>query len=182
MHHPSITASAFGNTEGPSALSTKHKEALFTFLGIPTELPSQDPISLHTAYVKFKVLVSLSKQMSNLWSNQEWTDHLEKFGIEKNWFPVFADLANFFISKSQFYVSWKPSFKKVLGYPKMVAWLNDDSDCNSGSELWGETKAADDYSLGDLKDWLGKKDVAKGKKPAAKGSSAGKKEKRKKDK
>ena len=109
---------------------------------IATELPSQDPTSLRAAYAKYKVLVSSSKQMLNLRSNQEWTDHLEEFGIEKNWFPVFADLANIFISKSP----------------------------------------ADDYSLGDLKDWLGKKDVAKGKKPAATGSSAGKKEKRKKDK
>ena len=182
MRHPSITASASSNTEGPSALSTKHKEALLTFLGIPTELPSQDPTSLRAAYAKFKVLVSSSKQMSNLRSNQEWTDHLEEFGIETNWFPVFADLANIFITKSQFYASWKPSFKKAQGYPKMVAWLNDDSGCDSDSELWGETKDTDDYSLGDLKDWLGKKDVAKGKKPAATGSSAGKKEKRKKDK
>ena len=82
-----------------------------------------------------KVLVSSSKQMSNLWSNQEWTDHLEEFGIETNWFPVFADLANIFIAKSQFYVSWKPSFKKAQGYPKMVAWLNNDSGCDSDSEL-----------------------------------------------
>jgi len=181
MRHPSITASASSNTEGPSGLSIKHKEALLTFLHIPTKLPSQDPTSVHAAYAKFKILVSLSKQMSNLWSNQEWTDHLEEFGIE-NWFPVFADLANIFIAKSQFYASWKPSFKKVQSYPKMVAWLNDEEDCDSDSELWGETKDADDYSLGDLKDWLGKKDVAKGKRPAAKGSSAGKKEKRKKDK
>jgi hypothetical protein len=36
------------------------------------------------------------------------------------------------------------------------------------------------YTLGDLKDWLGKKDVMKGKKPAATSLSAGKKEKRKK--
>ena len=59
-----------------SAFSTKHKEALLTFLGIPTELPNQDSTLLHVAYTK-------SKQMSNLWSNQKWTDHLKKFGIEK---------------------------------------------------------------------------------------------------
>jgi hypothetical protein len=67
------------------------------------------------------------------------------------------------------------------GYPKMIAWLDDASDCDSDSELWGETKDTDNYSLGDLKDWLGKKDVVKGKKPAATDSSAGKKEKRKKE-
>jgi hypothetical protein len=180
MRHPSIAASASSNTEGPSDLSTRHKEALLTFLGIPTELPSQDP-TLRAAYAKYKVLVSSAKKMSNLRSNQEWTEHLEEFGIE-HWIPVFADLANIFIAKSQFYVSWKPSFKKAQGYPKMIAWLDDASDCDSDSELWGETKDTDDYSLGDLKDWLGKKDVVKGKKPAATGSSAGKKEKRKKDK
>ena len=59
----------------------------------------------------------------------------------------------------------------------MVAWFNDNLDCDSGSELWGETKAADDYSLGDLKDWLDKKDMVKGKKPATTGSNT-KKERR----
>lgn len=43
-------------------------------------------------------------------------------------------------------------------------------------------KLHDGYSFGDLKDWLGKKDVMKRKKPAVTGSSAGKKKKRKKDK
>ena len=184
MRHPSVTASASGTTalpEGPSSLSTNHKEALLTFLGIPTELPSQDSASLRTLYAKFKVLNNSSKQMGNLRSNQEWTDHLEQLGVEY-WVPIFVDLLNIFIAKSQFYASWKPSFKKAQNYPEMVAWLDDDSDRESDSELWSETKDHDDYSLGDLKDWLGKKDVAKGKRPAATGSSAGKKEKRKKDK
>jgi len=182
MHHPFITASASSKTavpEGPSSLSTEHKEALLTFLGIPTELPSQDPTSLCSAYVKYKAVTAVSKQMVNLRTNQEWIDHLEELGVEY-YFPQFVDLANIFIAKSQFYASWRPTFKKAQSYPKMVAWLDGDSDCDSDSELWGETK--DDYSLGDLKNWLGKKDVAKRKRPAARGLSAGKKEKKKKDK
>jgi hypothetical protein len=50
----------------------------------------------------------------------------------------------------------------------MIAWLDDDSDCESDSELWGETKCKDSYSFADLNKWLGRKDVAKEKKPAAK--------------
>ena len=171
--------SASALPEGPSSLSTQHKEALLTFLGIPTELPSQDSTSLRTLYTKYKVLNDSTKQMGNLRSNQEWTNHLEELGVEY-WVPIFVDLLNIFIAKSQFYASWKPSFTKALGYPEMIAWLDDDSGCESDSELWAETK--DDYSLGDLKNWLRKKDVAKGKRPVATGSSAVKKEKRKKDK
>jgi hypothetical protein len=98
--------------EGPFDFFTRHKEAFLTFLGISTKLPNQD-LTLCTAYVKYKVLVSSAKKMLNLWSNQEWTDHLEEFGIE-HWISVFADLSNIFIAKSQFYVSWKPSFKIFL--------------------------------------------------------------------
>jgi hypothetical protein len=167
--------------EGLSSLLTQHKEALLTFLGIPTELPSQDSASLHTLYAKYKALNSSTKQMGNLRSNQEWTNHLEDLGVEY-WVPIFVDLLNIFIAKSQFYASWKPSFTKAQSYSKMIAWLDDDSGCESDSELWGETKDKDDYSFGDLKNWLHKKDVVKGKKPAATGSSAVKKKKRKKDK
>jgi len=106
-------------------------------------------------------------------------DHLEELGVEY-WVPIFVDLVNIFIAKSQFYSSWKPLFKGAQKYPEMIAWLDNNSDCESDSELWGEDN--DKYSFNDLKDWLGKKDVAKGKRPATTGSSAGKKEKRKKDK
>ena len=113
--------------------------------------------------------------MGNLRSNQEWKDHLKDNGVEF-WVPIFVilvDLVNIFIAKSQFYLSWKPSFRAVKQYPKMLAWLNDNSGCESDSELWGEGN--NKYSLNDLKDWLEKKNVAKGKRPAAIDSSAGKK-------
>jgi hypothetical protein len=181
MRHPSITASASGTTalpEGPFSLSTEHKEALLTFLEIPTELLSQDPQSLHTAYAKFKVLNNSSAQMGVLRSSQEWTDHLAELGVPY-WVPIFVDLVNIFIAKTQFYSLWKPTFKRAQDYPEMIAWLDDDSDCESDSELWSETKRKDSYSFADLNKWLGRKDVAKGKKPAAKVAV---KEKKKQDK
>jgi hypothetical protein len=60
MHHPSVTGSSSALPEGPSTLSVQHKEALLTFLGIPTELPNLGPPSLRTAYAKFKVLTNSS--------------------------------------------------------------------------------------------------------------------------
>jgi hypothetical protein len=181
MQHPSITASASGTPalhEGPSSLSTEHKEALLTFLEIPIDLPSQEQKSLHTAYAKFKAVNNSYEQMGNLRSSQEWTDHLAELGVPY-WTPIFVDLVNIFISKTQYYSMWKPTFKRLQDYPEMIAWLDDDSDCESDSELWGETKCKDSYSIPDLKKWLGKKDAVKGKKPAAKVAV---KEKKKKDK
>jgi hypothetical protein len=115
MQHPSITASASGTTalpKGLSSLSTEHKEALFTFLEIPTELLSQDPQLLHTAYAKFKVLNNSSAQMGALQSSQELTDHLAELGVPY-WVPIFVDLVNIFIAKTQFYSLWKPTFKRA---------------------------------------------------------------------
>jgi hypothetical protein len=151
-------------------------------LSIPTDLPNLAPPSLHTAYVKYKVLAKSTSKIASLWSNDEWADHLVDFGVDY-WVSVFADLVNIFITKSQFYASWKPLFMRAQEYPKMLAWLNDDSDCDSDSELWGEAMNKNDYSFVNLTTWLNEKD---GKKPAATSSRAGKKvamkEKRKKEK
>ena len=120
-----------------------------------------------------------------LQSNDEWADHLVDLGVDF-WVPVFTDLVNIFIVKTQYYTSWKPAFNHTQKYPKMVAWLNNDSDCESNSELLGEAKNKNDYSFVDLTKWLNKKDAVKGKRPAVPSPSAGKKvavkEKRKKEK
>ncbi|KIJ89599.1 hypothetical protein K443DRAFT_15955 [Laccaria amethystina LaAM-08-1] len=112
-------------------------------------------------------------------------DHLQEHGVE-HWIPVFVDLVNVFIAKSQFYSSWKGSFSRAQKYPQMKSWLDADSDAESDSEVWAETKDPDYYTLADLAEWLKRKDVVKGKKPAVASSSAGKKsvgkqEKRKKE-
>jgi hypothetical protein len=120
--------------------------------------------------------------MQGLRSSKAWTEHFEELGVE-HWVPIYVDLVNIFITKSQFYSGWKANFMNAQSYPEMKAWLNNDSDCDSDSELWGETKNVDDYSFVDLASWLKKRDAVKGKKPAIASSSAGiKKEKRKQDK
>jgi len=134
--------------------------------------------------VKYKVLVTASKPMKGLRSNQEWADHLEEHGIEY-WVPIYVDLVNIFIAKSQFYSGWKTAFSCAPDYPQMQSWLDDKSDCDSDSEVWGDTKKEDDYNFADLMAWLKKKDIARGKKVATTSSHAGKKsvvkEKRKKE-
>lgn len=112
--------------------------------------------------------------MNSLQSSQGWTEHLEDAGVE-HWVPIYVDLVNIFIAKSQFYSGWKVAFNRAKEYPQMKAWLNDESDCESDSGLWGETKNADDYTFVDLLGWLKQKDAVKGKRPAIASSSAGKK-------
>jgi len=180
-------------SEGPSALSTMQREALLTFLGIPTDLPNRGPPSLHTAYAKYKAVIASIPKMKDLKTSQEWADHLEDVGAAPGWGPIYVDLVNMFIAKSQFYSSWKSTFDRIKGYLEMKAWLDNASDYESDDGLWDEKKNPDDYTFVDLQAWakkraVVKKGVVKGKKPAVTSSNAGKKgvsgskEKRKKPK
>jgi len=179
-----VPLNAPGNNEGPSTLTPVQKEALLTFLGIPVELRFTPP-TLRNSYIKYKACINASQAMSGLRANKEWPTHLEEQGVEY-WVPIFVDLVNIFIAKSQFYSSWKIPFGRAQNYPQMKSWLEDNSDCESESEIWAETKNSDHYTLLDLAQWLNKKDAVKGKKPAIASSSkekksAGSKEKRKKE-
>jgi hypothetical protein len=165
--------SSVRNSEGPSNLSTNQKEALLTFLGIDTELQHATS-SLRDTYKKYKALINATKSMQGLRASQEWPEHLVEHGVEF-WVPIFVDLVNVFKAKSQYYSLWKPEFSRVQRYPQMKSWLDDDSDCESDSEIWANTKNPDDYTFADLKEWLNRKDVAKGKRPAVASSSGGKK-------
>ena len=175
MHHSHFTAgqSSGRTSEGPSTLSTSQKEALLTFLGIDTELQYASA-TLRNTYTKYKALINSTKSMQGLRANTEWADHLDDHGVEF-WVPIFVDLINVFRAKTQFYSTWKPIFNRVQRYSQMKSWLDDDSDCESDSEIWAHTKNPDDYTFGDLAQWLDKKDVAKGKRPAVASSSGGKK-------
>jgi hypothetical protein len=134
-------------SEGPSSLTMVQKEALLTFLGISTDLHSLPP-TLRNTYMKYKALINASKPMQGLRSSQEWTDHLDEHGVE-HWVPVFVDLVNVFIAKSQFYSSWKGLFSRAQNYPQMKAWLDANSDAESDSEIWAETKDTDNYTIVD---------------------------------
>jgi len=169
------------------------KEALLTFLGLPTDLPNRGPPSLRTAYAKFKAVVASAPKMRDLKTSQEWADHLEDNGGAPGWNPNYVDLVNMFIAKSQFYSSWKSTFDRINSYSEMKAWLDNASDYESDDSLWEEKKNPDDYTFVDLQAWakkraVVKKGVVKEKKPAIASSNAGKKsvsgskEKRKKPK
>ena len=171
-------------SEGPSTLTTVQKEALLTFLGISTDLHSLAP-TLRNTYLKYKTLINASKTMQGLRTSQEWADHLDEHGVER-WIPVFVDLVNVFIAKSQFYSSWKGLFSRAQNYAQMKAWLDESSDAESDSEVWAESKDPDHYTIADLAEWLKRKDAAKGKRSAGASSGGGKKsgvkqEKRKKE-
>jgi len=175
MHHSNIIAgqSSGQSSPGPSTLSTIQKEALLTFLGIDIELLHTGP-SLHDYYTKYKALVNANNTMLGLRTNKEWPIHLEEQGVDL-WTPVFVDLINVFKAKSQYYSIWKPVFSCVSRHPQMKSWLNNDSDCDSDSEIWHITKQSDFYTFRDLTEWLNKRDVVKGKRPAIGSSGGGRK-------
>ena len=166
--------------KGSSNLSDSHKEALLSFLGISLELPSLSD-SLRNTYKKYQACIAASQPIKGLRSSDAWAEHLEQFGLEP-WVPLYIDLLNVFISKTQFYSTWQTPFKRVQKFSQMIEWLENDDNCPSDSDIWAEKKHPDDYSLADLTSWINKKEVVKGKKPAVATSSRGKKsEKRKKE-
>ena len=175
------------SVDGPSPLSTLYKDALLTFLKIPTNLPSLGPASLRTAYAKFTVLTNAKTPMKGLRTSKDWVEHLDDQGVEPGWVPIYVDFTNIFIAKSQFYSGWKDPFLHAAAYLEMKAWLLDDPNCLSDEDLWLENKKTDEYNFVDLVNWLNKKDVVKGKKPAVasasvvKKSGLGKKDKKKKE-
>jgi len=143
------------------------------FLSISTDMHSLTPTLCNT-YLKYKVLIDASKTMQGLQSSQEWADHLDEHSV-KHWVPVFVDLINVFITKSQFYSSWKAVFSCAQSYPQMKAWLDAGLDAASDLEIWAETKDLDHYTIADLVEWLKRKDVGKGKRSVVASSNAGKK-------
>jgi hypothetical protein len=176
--------------EGPSTLSSLHKEALLTYLGIPTELPSMGPATLRTAFYKYNIIIKAMKSMTKLGNNKAWIQHLEDSGVEPGWAPVYVDLINMFIAKSQFYSGWQGSFIRVTIYPGMKAWLEDSPDSPSEEDVWnGIVKTEDHYNYVDLAKWADKMEALKlGKKPVpvaiavAKKAGSSKKHKRRKSK
>lgn len=174
---PSLAPTPF---KGPSTLTDLHKEALLTFLRIPTELPSLSD-TLRNNYKKYLACVDASQAFKGLRLNEKWADHLEEFGLEP-WVPIYIDLLNIFISKTQFYSTWQILFRRVQKFPQMIEWLEKkEDDGSSDSEIWAEKKRPDFYTLADLTDWMDKKDVVKGKKPAVAARSSEKKLKKKKE-
>lgn len=163
----SAPSTAPASIEGPSSLPPLYKEALLTFLGIPTNLPSLGPPSLHTAYIKYQAVSKAQTGMKSLRSNPEWHDHLNDQGVEPDWAPIYVDLINMFVAKSQYYHGWKVPFLCAAAYPQMVAWLKNEPDCLSDQDLWGEiVKTENEYSYVDLVNWLDKKDAVKAGKKA----------------
>jgi hypothetical protein len=121
--------------------------------------------------------------MMGLQTNKAWAEHLDDLGVDL-WHPIYVDLVNIFIAKSQFYSGWKEPFLRAGAQPDMKAWLEDQPDCKSDLELWGSKnrKKTEEYNFTDLVDWLKKRDVVNGKKPAGAPKPVKKEKKDKEDK
>lgn len=93
--------------------------------------------------------------------------------------PSFADICQIFVGKSTYYDNWKQAFPGITKYPKMVAWLQSDENCDSDLDVWGRELST--YHFKELLNWLkngqtlGKK-VKKGESPTKvqKGKDKGK--------
>ncbi len=67
--------------------------------------------------------------------------------------PAQKDIIELFISKTQFYKTWRPLFGQVIQhYDGMAKWLESASDAPSAKKIWRASKAKYDFS--DLEKWL----------------------------
>lgn len=151
---------AVDNRAGPSTLPVLYKETLLTFLQIDTELPYLGQPGLRTTYAKYKEVARCSGIMNKLRSNPAWRDHLIQAGVDEGWRPVFIDLINIFIAKSQYYTKWQPPFAAAQKYREMVLWLENDDDALENGDLWDEELSSGAYTLVDLMRWTNQKAVS----------------------
>ncbi|KAF8960400.1 hypothetical protein BDZ97DRAFT_1665830 [Flammula alnicola] len=150
------------------SLSREKKDFILTFLGIDTELPYLEPPGLSSAFRKWKAIEGAIDQIINLRKNQEWKALVE----EDPWYIIVPDFVDIFVSKSQFYQTWRPKFKRVERFSEMVDWLNGEEDRLSNEELWGPGPRKAITFL-TLEDWLQTKEreaTQKGKAKAVLGS------------
>lgn len=151
------TLSAFPNA-GPTYLSMLQIETLLLFLEIDTTLPYVGPptmLFIRAVYAKYKELSRVLDIMEKLKYSDAWMRHIAQAGLDREatpWVPSYVDLVNIFLSKTQYYTHWAKPLKRATNYTEMVDWLEDQPDCMTTEELWGD----DDRNLAwtDLVDWL----------------------------
>jgi hypothetical protein len=134
-----------GPSGSSSAANPTFREKLIMVLQVPPELANHTDKGLADAWKKYKVYIEAVKKMDELWDA----------GMLKNVFdkkPVQSDIKNLFKGKTQWHETYQKTFPKLVDYPEMVAWLENQDDKQTDVDLWGIRKAS--YTFGDLKEWL----------------------------
>ena len=135
----SVTTGLSGAISGSGSGSTisAGQQHLVTILGIPPHLVGGGPSTLQIAYQKYKAYYLALDKLEEMMKDGVW------LGAK----PTQGAIKDLFCSRSYF-SSHLTKFKKVMEYPEMKKWLDDDLDKLSDSEVWGLEK--DKYTFIDL--------------------------------
>jgi len=101
--------------------------------------------SLQMMYKRYVAASELIAKVNTMVTDRKWQ---LKFGRAPNQ----TELINIFVAKTTWHNIYTKNFPKVAQHPKMQAWLEDASDCESDFEVWGEVK--NKYVMADLVEWL----------------------------
>src|ERR1700742_377915 len=112
--------------------SSSHREELMALLGIPQHLSARTDSSSRFGYRKYKAYLDAHQQLLKMISDGSWPGKK----------PSSADLIEIFVSKSMWFLHYKPAFSNITEYPQMVKWLEDSFDKNTDLEVWGVEKKA----------------------------------------
>ena len=102
---------------GPSRLSNANKALLLDYLGIDRDLASLDKSGLQSAYQKFKAITNATPKVMGLSKDAEWKSQFDDGAV---WVPNIVTFINIFISKTQFYQVWKPTFLQAEEYARLA--------------------------------------------------------------
>ncbi len=176
---PTVSTSATAlSSDKPGKLLTFDLTAVINVLQIDATLTrqhSQNNQDLKDQYRRYSAcLKALDKLGGVNWTEVAWNGPK----------PAQKDIIELFISKTQFYKTWRPLFGQVIQhYDGMAKWLEGASDAPSAKRIWGVGKAKYDFS--DLEKWLKLEGTLNGNverevRTGDSGEGAGKKKKKKK--
>ena len=136
-----MTVQPLPSASASASVLDPFKLEIICILNIPVHLAGSADVSLQVAYQKYKAFLVASHTLDNMLGNGTWL-------IKR---PTRTDLIEVFVSKSFFHSHYRRYFTQVADYPKMMAWLEGQSE-SEDVEVWGVKKVA--YTFSDLNIWL----------------------------
>jgi hypothetical protein len=123
-------------------LSNDFREQIIRVLEIPGHLTTRTDATLQVAYARWKAHAEADLKLSEMWTAGTWE------GAK----PSAAQLAEVFISKSNWFQFYCPAFSKISKFPIMIDWLEDAPDAETSVDVWGFHKNR--YGFKDLIEYV----------------------------
>jgi hypothetical protein len=118
--------------------SNPFRTELIRLLQIPVHLTDRSDATLQVAYSRWKAHAQAQQKLSEMVTAGTWPGQK----------PAAAQLADLFISKTNWFEFYCKAFRKISNFPDMIQWLEDAPDAGTSLVVWGFMKNR--YGFADL--------------------------------